>query len=249
VIPTPARASAATVRTSRATERDGVTRLAVSVGSDVAVWSAGAQSGGVSSNAAGAQRSGFGSIVGDFLLGQFDRHGLSAAPSLLGPTFSKIDDLAELLHAGGRTNEGMWSGPAMRARAATLLKMVKSNTPFMKLWIAHWVTDALIWHRLKEWISPGYLQHTEQRQKDLQRTHFLIAPSRSTDSSPGGRQAPSSRRQLNQMRDAGRSTSILAGSNSCAITCGSVGTRYRMIARPIRWPTPWKGSSMSTHPR
>lgn len=128
--------------------------------------------------AAGAQRSGMGSIVGDFLLGQFDRHGLSAAASMLGPTFGQIDDLAELLHAGGRTKEGMWSGPAMRERAATLLKMVKSNTPFMNLWMTHHATDALIWHRLQEWINPGYLQRTEQRQKDLSGTQFMIAPSK-----------------------------------------------------------------------
>ena len=33
----------------------------------------------------GGQRSGFGSLVGDFLLGQFDRHGFSAVASLAGP--------------------------------------------------------------------------------------------------------------------------------------------------------------------
>lgn len=128
--------------------------------------------------AAGAQRSGMGSIVGDFLLGQFDRHGLSAAANMLGPTFGQIDDLAELLHAGGRTRDGMWSGAAMRERAATALKMVKNNTPFMNLWMTHHVTDALIWHRLQEAINPGYLQRSEQRQKDLSGTTFMIAPSK-----------------------------------------------------------------------
>jgi hypothetical protein len=128
--------------------------------------------------AAGAQRSGMGSIVGDFLLGQFDRHGLSAAANVLGPTFGQIDDLAELLHAGGRTKDGMWSSAAMRERAATLLKMVKSNTPGMNLWLTHQATDALIWHRLQEWINPGYLQRSEQRQKDLSGTNFMIAPSK-----------------------------------------------------------------------
>jgi ATP-dependent DNA ligase len=37
----------------------------------------------------GAQRSGFGSLVGDFLLGQFDRHGFSAVASLASPTYAK----------------------------------------------------------------------------------------------------------------------------------------------------------------
>jgi hypothetical protein len=127
--------------------------------------------------AAGAQRSGMGSIVGDFLLGQFDRHGLSAAANMLGPTFGQIDDLADLLHAGGETKAGMFSQGAMRERGATAIKMVKSNTPFMNLWLTHQATDALIWHRLQEWINPGYLQRVEQRQKQLQGTKFLVAPS------------------------------------------------------------------------
>jgi hypothetical protein len=128
--------------------------------------------------AAGMIRSGIGSIVGDFLLGQFDRHGLSAAANLAGPTIGQADDLMNLLHAGGRTKEGMFSQAAMRERASTLLKMAKSNTPFMNLWLTHHVTDALIWHRLQEWINPGYLQRSEQRQKDLSGTHFMVAPSK-----------------------------------------------------------------------
>ena len=36
----------------------------------------------IASMVEGAQRSGFGSLVGDFLLGQFDRHGFSAVASL-----------------------------------------------------------------------------------------------------------------------------------------------------------------------
>jgi hypothetical protein len=128
--------------------------------------------------AAGAERSGMGSIVGDFLLGQFDRHGLSAAANMLGPTFGQIDDLADLLHAGGRTKDGMFSGSAMRERGATALKMIKNNTPFMNLWLTHWATDTLIWHRLQEAISPGYLQRAEQRQKDLEGTQFLVSPAK-----------------------------------------------------------------------
>ena len=132
----------------------------------------------IASILAGVQRSGMGSIVGDFLLGQFDRHGLSAAANLLGPTAGQIDDLAELMHAGGRTKDGMFSSAAMRERGATLLKMVRDNTPFMNLWATSLAMNTLIWHRLQEWISPGYLQRSEQRQKDLQGTKFLVLPSK-----------------------------------------------------------------------
>jgi hypothetical protein len=140
--------------------------------------------------AAGAQRSGMGSIVGDYLLGQFDRHGLSAAANLLGPTFGQIDELAELLHAGGRTKDGMLSGSAMRERATTAMKMVKNNTPFMNLWATHHITDVLIWHRLQEWINPGYLARSERRQRDLQGTQFIVSPAKTDAWITGRRGSP-----------------------------------------------------------
>ena len=139
---------------------------------------------------AGVQRSGMGSIVGDFLLGQFDRHGLSAAANMLGPTFGQVDDLAELLHAGGRTEKGMFSASAMRERGATALKMVKDNTPFMNLWATHWITDALIWHRLQEWINPGYLKRSEQRQSQMQGTQYWLSPAKTDQWITGHRASP-----------------------------------------------------------
>ena len=105
----------------------------------------------------GGQRSGFGSLIGDFLLGEFDRHGFSAVASLAGPTVSQFDTLMDLLHAGGETKQGMLSPAAMRQRGADAIRLAKENTPFMSLWATSWATDALIWHRLQEWINPGYL--------------------------------------------------------------------------------------------
>ena len=139
---------------------------------------------------AGAQRSGMGSIIGDFLLGQFDRHGLSAAANMLGPTFGQVDDLADLLHAGGRTKQGMFSSAAMRERGATLLKMVRNNTPFMNLWATSLAMNTLIWHRLQEWISPGYLQRSEQRQQDLEGTKFWVSPHAADQWVTGKRASP-----------------------------------------------------------
>lgn len=139
--------------------------------------------------AAGAQRSGMGSIVGDYLLGQFDRHGLSAAANLLGPTFGQIDTLADLLHAGGETKEGMLSASANRQRAADLIRLAKDNTPFMNLWLTHHATDALIWHRLQELFKPGYLERSERRQKDLQGTEFWLSPAKADQWMTGRRDA------------------------------------------------------------
>lgn len=136
----------------------------------------------------GAQRSGFGSLVGDFLLGQFDRHGFSGVASLAGPTFGQFDTLLDLLHAGGETKQGEFSASAMRQRGADLIKLARDNAPFMNLWATSWAMNTLIWHRLQEWISPGYLARSEQRQKEQQGTEFWISPAK-TDAYITGRRA------------------------------------------------------------
>ncbi|WGR90735.1 hypothetical protein MTX20_01390 (plasmid) [Bradyrhizobium sp. ISRA435] len=70
----------------------------------------------------------------------------------------------------------MFSGSAMCERAPTLLKMVRTNASYMNLWFSHWLTDTLVWHHLQDWINPGYLERSEQRQKDLEGTHFMLVP-------------------------------------------------------------------------
>ena len=133
----------------------------------------------------GAQRSGLGSLVGDFLLGQYDRHGFSAVASLAGPTYAQIDTLMGILHGEGDSGIGALLGQegehkgqhAWKSRATELLKLARDNTPFMNLWLTSWATNALIWHRLQEWINPGYLQRAEQRQKQMSGVQYLVAPS------------------------------------------------------------------------
>lgn len=125
----------------------------------------------------GAQRSGFGSLAGDFLLGQFDRHGFSASANLVGPTVGQGDTLMDLLHAGGETKQGMFSPSAWRQRGADAIKLAKDNTPFMNLWATSWATDYLVWNRLQEWIRPGYLRRVEDRQHELSGTEHWFKPS------------------------------------------------------------------------
>jgi hypothetical protein len=138
----------------------------------------------------GAQRSGFGSLVGDYLLGQFDRHGFSAVASLAGPTFGQIDTLMDLLHAGGRNKDGEFSATAMRQRGADMIKLLKDNLPFMNLWATSWATDTLIWHRLQEWINPGYLSRSEQRQKQMAGTEYWLSPAKTDAFVTGRRPSP-----------------------------------------------------------
>jgi hypothetical protein len=138
----------------------------------------------------GAQRSGFGSLVGDFLLGQYDRHGFSAVASLAGPTYAQIDTLMGIMHGDGDSflgamydgitgGEGEHKGQhPWRSRATELAKFTRDNTPFMNLWLTSWATNALIWNRFQEWINPGYLQRSEARQKQMSGTSFLFGPAK-----------------------------------------------------------------------
>ncbi|HLY80679.1 MAG TPA: hypothetical protein VKQ70_14960, partial [Caulobacteraceae bacterium] len=138
----------------------------------------------------GGQRSGFGSLLGDFLLGEFDRHGFSAVGSLAGPTFSQIDTLMDLLHAGGRTKDGTFSAAAWRERGADTLRLAHDNIPFMNLWATGLAMDTLVWHRLQEWISPGYLQRAEQRQAQQAGTQFWLSPAKTDQFVTGRRASP-----------------------------------------------------------
>jgi hypothetical protein len=110
--------------------------------------------------------------------------------SIAGPSASQIDTLMDLLHAGGETKEGMWSKAAMRQREADAIRLAKDNIPFMNLWATSWATDALIWHRLQEWINPGYLARSERRQRDQQGTHFWVSPAKTDQWITGKRASP-----------------------------------------------------------
>jgi hypothetical protein len=126
----------------------------------------------------GAQRSGLGSLLGDYLLGQYDRHGLDFLSSAAGPTFGHANTLMDLLYAGSATASGRWSASAWRGRGADAIKLARDNTPFASLWFTSLALNTFVWHRLQEWISPGYLKRSEQRQKQQQGTEFWLSPAK-----------------------------------------------------------------------
>jgi hypothetical protein len=135
----------------------------------------------------GAERSGMGSLLGDYLLGAYDRHGLSAVAQLAGPTVSQLDTLLGILHGQGDSLLNAVAGIKVegrdqrvrepwKSRLTDLTKLVKDNTPFQSLWLTSTATDALIWHRLQEWINPGYLQRAQRRQEQQNGTKYWVSP-------------------------------------------------------------------------
>jgi hypothetical protein len=121
----------------------------------------------------GLVRSGAGTIAGDYLMGQFDRHGMVASANLLGPTFGQIDNVLDMIHGGGENERH----PFRRA-ASDAMYLVKNNLPFSNLWFLSFGLDYLVLHRLQEWMSPGYLDRYERRMKQERGINFLVSPSR-----------------------------------------------------------------------
>jgi polyhydroxyalkanoate synthesis regulator phasin len=119
---------------------------------------------------AGMIRGGAGSIYGDFLLGEFSRHGHSAVETLAGPTFGQLNTLTEV-----------WSDLThMKAKAATAMtatRMVRNNLPFMNMIYTKAAFDYMIYFRLQEAINPGYLQRYERTMKEKAGIEFWLRPS------------------------------------------------------------------------
>lgn len=115
---------------------------------------------------AGFIRGGAASIYGDFLLGEWSRHGLVPSAAILGPVLGQIDQVSEiwsdLTHMNARKATGMLG-----------LRMARDNTPFANMIYTKYAVDALIYWRMAEWMSPGFLERHERTMKDKQGIEYL----------------------------------------------------------------------------
>jgi hypothetical protein len=118
---------------------------------------------------AGFLRGGAASIYGDFLLGEWSRHGQQAAETLLGPTVGQVNQVteiwADLTHMKGRA-----------ATAALGARMVRNNTPFANMIYTKAAIDYLVFYRFMEWLNPGYLERMERSAKEKQGIEFMLRP-------------------------------------------------------------------------
>lgn len=98
-------------------------------------------------------------IYGDFLFSDATQHGGSPLATLEGPVLGEVEDMFNLTQ-----------GNIMRAAqgqkthfGAEAVKMVKGNMPGASLWYAKSALDHLIFQRLQEYFSPGYLSSMRAR--------------------------------------------------------------------------------------
>lgn len=117
----------------------------------------------------GFLRGGSASLYGDFLLGEWSRHGMNAVETLAGPTAGQLNQAFEL-----------WADlthmKKKEASASLAVRMVRNNAPFLNMIYTRTLFDYMITYRLQEYLNPGYLDRMERTMKDKQGIEFNFRP-------------------------------------------------------------------------
>ncbi len=98
-------------------------------------------------------------IYGDFLFSESTQHGQSPVASFMGPVVGMGEDLFNL-------TQGNLIQLAMDKKThagAELVKFVRGNLPGANLWYAKAALDHMIFHKMQEYFSPGYLATMRSR--------------------------------------------------------------------------------------
>lgn len=126
----------------------------------------------------GALRSGAGTIAGDYLLGEYDRHGFSVWGSAMGPTFGQAEklwnlrnDLTEAIKA--QADHSTAAGRKWRAFGTEAAYAMRPNLPMVDMWWTFKMFDYLVFYRLMESMNPGFIDRMQKRQKDKSGIEFL----------------------------------------------------------------------------
>jgi hypothetical protein len=106
-------------------------------------------------------------IYGDFILGEYSRHGNSFLATALGPTASTVEELFRLKTA-------IQKGEDAGAKA---MKLLIGNTPFINLFYTRMAMDYLFIYQLQESINPGYLRRLEQSIIRENKQEYYLPPS------------------------------------------------------------------------
>jgi len=115
-------------------------------------------------------------MYGDFLFGNMDRNGADFdLTSLGGPMLSQAEQVAKIMVQainGGEVN-GM---DGRRLIPGEVFKLASQNVPIVNTWYTRLALDYLLFWRLQEWASPGYLQRYQDRMQEKAATRYWLAP-------------------------------------------------------------------------
>ena len=106
-------------------------------------------------------------ILGDFLLGEYNRFGKGLTTTLAGPTFSTADNIASTVSAAMHGEDA----------SAKAVSTIINNTPFANLFYLRPVLNHMFIYQLQETVNPGYLRRMERRIEKENNQKFLIKPS------------------------------------------------------------------------
>ena len=106
-------------------------------------------------------------ILGDFMLGEYNRFGQDVTTTIAGPTFSTLNDL-------GRLYSSAKSGDDLAAKS---LQLTMRNMPFANLFYLRPLLNHMFLYQLQEAVNPGSLRRMERRVEKQNNQKFLIKPS------------------------------------------------------------------------
>ena len=106
-------------------------------------------------------------ILGDFLLGEYNRFGKGFTTTLAGPTFTTADNIASTVSAAMHGEDA----------SAKAVSTIINNTPFANLFYLRPVLNHMFIYQLQETVNPGYLRRMERRIEKENNQKFLIKPS------------------------------------------------------------------------
>lgn len=115
-------------------------------------------------------------LYGDFLFGELDRNGGDFDwGSLGGPLLSDSEQVAKVVRQA--VTGGAISPRTGRSQIpGELVKLASQNTPLVNLWYSRLALDYMVFWRLQEAASPGYLQRYEERVRNQEGSRFIVAP-------------------------------------------------------------------------
>lgn len=106
-------------------------------------------------------------ILGDFLMGEYNRFGQTLTTTLAGPTFAMVDNFAAIVSAARNGDD----------TAAKSLNAIINNMPYANLFYLRPALNYMFIYQLQEQLNPGYLRRMERRIEKENNQKFLIKPS------------------------------------------------------------------------
>ena len=106
-------------------------------------------------------------IMGDFLLGEYNRYGRDLVGTLAGPSFGMANDIAATASAAAHGDDA----------SAKALQTLIANTPFANLFYIRPAINHMFLYQLQESMNPGYLRRMERRIEKENNQKFIIKPS------------------------------------------------------------------------